>query len=80
SYSDANALVNTAGVFYAALSGRPEVKELIETGPLAWSAPTGSAVSFENGFKISHSYIPVQDLSYEKWTKILNALQKFLAE
>lgn len=78
SYADMNALLGTAGLFYASITGREELRGLIQAGPLSWAGPLGSAVNFESGFRVSDSYLPIQDLSIQKWSQILEEVQNTL--
>jgi len=78
SYADINALLGTVGLFLANIRGNTELTDFIHAGPFSWAGPLGSASISSGEYTIISSYLPVRDLSIEKWDEILSALNKLV--
>ena len=79
-YLDISSLIQTVGAFVAGFRGDVQLKNLINMAPLSWAAPMGSAGTFYNNYSVMHSYLPIQDLSIDKWKEIFTSLDKLIAE
>ncbi|MEA3506087.1 MAG: hypothetical protein U9R36_01115 [Elusimicrobiota bacterium] len=73
SYVDANAISNTVGVFIARLRRDEALENFLESSPLSWIGPSGSAVTLNKESTAVHTYIPMQDLDREKWDEIISS-------
>jgi hypothetical protein len=73
SYVDANAVSNTVGVFVARLRRDKALENFLASAPLSWVGPSGSAVTLNEAGATVHTYMPMQDLSREKWDEIIKS-------
>ncbi|MFC2091307.1 hypothetical protein ACFLTD_00860 [Elusimicrobiota bacterium] len=79
-YADVNALIRTVGMFIADMSEEEKYVNFLDSDPFSWIGSVGSVTVYKEGYVDVHTYIPMQELSVDKWRDLINGFVRLLNE